>query len=213
MRFIDYVRRAVTTSAVSGAALALALSVPAPVEASLLNLSPVGAAADLTVSSGLELVYDANTDQLTATVTSGVGNYFPGNINVTNITYSLAATIDAAGTFSSGTVSILGDVGAGTTTLLTGNLTAFGEWLSGGGPAVLEFLFDTTSSDPSLDFGADGGIILSSSNLFAADFSQSFSALGATTSDTFSAPEPASLLLVALGSLGFAARRRRMARR
>lgn len=89
-------------------------------------------------------------------------------------TYSLIAHINGAGVLNSGSLTIAGDIGAGSQTLLTGNLktgssgTAFGfEGPSAPAPRnTFEFLFTVTGGDPSImsDFGglgaADRGVIL-----------------------------------------------------
>ena len=200
------VRRAVRARGVFGAALCLALLLAASrADATPLYLTP--STPDITATVDISYVGGV----LTATLSSGVGNYHPGGFNITNLSYSLSANVDAAGVFSGGTVSISGAIaslGIAQSTLMTGNLTDFGLDAELG---VFEFLFDTTASEPAMDLGPTGGIILSSF-LSDVDFLAPFTSRA--TSDTFTepvaAPEPALLALLALGSLG--ALRRRVGR-
>ena len=203
MRFMASIRFA--RAAVLGAVTCLSLIFAAGrAEAAPLGLTPgspdITATVDISYTDGV----------LTATLSSGVGNYYPGGFNITNLSYSLSANVSSAGVFSGGTVSISGAVaslGVVQSTLMTGNLTDFGLDAEMG---VFEFLFDTTSSQPALDLGPTGGIILSSF-LSDVDFLAPFTsrATADTYTDPVVAPEPAVLALLTLGSLGALRRRAR----
>ena len=84
-----------------GAALGMALLLTtSKAEAAPLGLVP--GAQDIT-AVGVDISYSGGV--LTATLSSGVGNYFPGGLNITNLSYSLSANVSSAGVFSGGTVS------------------------------------------------------------------------------------------------------------
>jgi hypothetical protein len=179
--------------------------------------APIGLASlapDITAS--LNLSYGGGV--FSGVLTDGVGQYTPGGVAITDLTYTFSSAIDSSGVLSSGNFSIFGEVptlGIGPAVLLAGNLTAFG-WLfdaTSPGFGLFEFLFDVTSSAPGLGFGTSGGIIITSFDLTGGGFGDAFN--GSGTSDSFSraVPEPAMLAFFALGSVGLAARRRYLARR
>jgi hypothetical protein len=210
MRFIDHLRRGVTTCAVTGVALTAAMLISAGrAEAAPLNLNSIPPEI---FTAPLAVTYSGGV--LTATLSGGIGTYSPGGVQVQNVDYLLTANVDAAGVMSNGTLSITGAVsglGVPQSTLLAGNLTDFG-FYQDQGFTLLEFEFDTT--DPGavpLGFGSEGGVILSSFDMGPLNFAGSFQ--GSAESDTYTtaAPEPAMLSLLALGAAGMA-RRRRIAR-
>jgi hypothetical protein len=206
-RFAHAVRCALRARRTLGAAMGLALFFTASAaEASLIGWSQ----GSPDIASSPLLSYDSTANTLTATLTAGNGTYFPGAIPVTNLDYSLSANVDDAGAFSGGTVTLTGAVpglGIAQGTLLTGILTAFGFDFSV--IPTFDFSFDTTFSAAGLNFGQSGGIILTAQSIAATDFTADFS--GIATSDTFAAPEPATLALLAFGSIGVMRRRMRRA--
>lgn len=148
-----------------------------------------------------------------------VGQLKPGLEPIPGLQYTLSAPVDATGASTGpGSFSIFGEIpllGLGPTTLVSGDLTDFGFLFDATSPGfgMFEFLFDVTGSDP-LGFGAKGGIILTSFDLTGVDFSSNFSGTsGLTSSDTFSVPEPSSMLLLTIGTFGLAARRKYLERR
>lgn len=136
--------------------------------------------------------------------TSGTPNSFGG--------FEIHATIDGAGNFSSGTISITGQIpGLGLTsgTLLTGDLVVFG--FAGD---IFEFVFNVTGGDLAPLMAAATstvGTILSMGNSgFNAGFVASFSNEGQGLADTFAAPEPASMAMWGgLSALGLILSKRR----
>jgi hypothetical protein len=190
-------------------ALGLGLMTAGTAHAAPLGLTP--STPDVTASLGL--TYTGGV--FTAALAGGAGTYTPGGEVISDLTYLLTAAIDATGAMSSGSFSIVGEVaslGVGPTTLLSGELKKFGFLFDASAPGfgLFEFLFDVTSAAPGLGFGTKGGIIMTSLDLTgdAAGFR------GSAVSDTFTqVPEPGTLALFALGSLGLAARRRQVSRR
>ena len=129
-------------------------------------------------SSFINVSYDATTETLTTTGFAlnidddGVGPPHP----IDGGTFSLVATIDAAGILApGGTIVIQGTVptlGFNSGVLITGDLTAFGYRPGGGDP--LEFRFDITGGDVAAHYqSTEGGIILSSTS-FAGSFTAGF---------------------------------------
>jgi hypothetical protein len=191
--------------------LGLALMTAATAQAAPIGLSP--STPDITAS--VAITYGAGV--FTASLAGGTGAYTPGGEVISDLTYLLTAAIDSSGVMSSGSVSISGTIaslGVGPSVLLTGDLTDFGFLFDATSPGfgLFEFLFDVTSAAPALGFGTTGGIIMTSLDLSGGSLSGAFR--GSATSDSFSSvPEPATLALFALGSLGLAARRRQVSRR
>lgn len=182
------------------------------VQADPLNLTPTR--PDISALN-LGLSFTSSTSSFRATGSSPNSFFlFTGTNGATtainNGSYALNATINSAGVFSGGTFSIMGNGG----TLLTGALTSFGFTNSGSGSGTFEFTFNTISSNPLFGFGPTGGIILSSSNLTPGNWSFVSNFSGTASSNNFATPaaaipEPASIILLSLGGLGLAAKRRR----
>lgn len=195
-------------------ALLLSIGLSESVQAAPLNLTP--GRPDISALS-LGLAFNASTHTLSVTGTAP-NSFFAfiapnGSTSaITNGSYSLTATISSTGVFSGGTFSIMGNGG----TLLTGTLSAFGFTNSGNGVGVLEFTFNRLNSNAALGFGPTGGIILSSANLLPGNWNFASNFSGTASSDTFApaatVPEPASIILLTIGGLGLAAKRRRQAK-
>lgn len=195
-----------------------------PAAAGLLLLSSsVGQAAPLNlnlldtpdiVSSFIDVTYDAATDSFAAN-----GTAFEldddGSVPAEAIaggTFDIAATIDASGNLTGGTLSIGGTVaslGFNSGTLFTGTLTAFGFPTAGGDP--LEFLFAVTGGDAAGLYGGGsvpGGVILGESG-FTGDFTSDFDNLiggvpgtGAGVANVAPVPLPAAVWLFGAGLMG-----------
>lgn len=119
--------------------------------------------------------------------------------------FSLTASVNTSGIFSSGSFSILGTVaseGWNSGTLLTGDLNAFG-WNAGA--TLMDFTFDATGGDlEPLYGGSEGGIIVATGILpgwagFGSSFNNNFGSpgFGTGTGDTAPLPEPTTGLLFA----------------
>ncbi len=146
----------------------------------------------------------------TLTVEETLASFFeknPGSVFIGSGDYSLVAPIDPlTGLLSGpGSLSILGDIGAGVTTLLAGAITDFG--FSGSGtavdPLVLEFLVSITASEPSFGYGSTAGIILTSSNVAPPLTGLPLPAHSGTgNSNNFNVaavPEPSLIMLLGIG--------------
>jgi len=162
-------------------------------------------------SSLIQVDYDATGDTLTAVGTAltfdddGVGPQVP----ITAGTFNLAATVDAAGAASGGSLTIAGTIpglGFNSGTLLTGTLSSFGFPDAGGDP--LEFIFNVTGGDAASLYGATANVVLTGAALPATLFASDFSNDGLGQSDT-AVPEPSAAALALAGALGFGAARRR----
>jgi len=173
-------------------------------------------APDIT-SALITVTYDAAIDSLEAFGTAIRFDDGLGQQLIRDGTFNLTATIDDGGALSpGGSLRIDGSVGGpGPTpppTLLSGNLTAFGFPDSGGDP--LEFLFEVTGGDLAGHYGGTGGVILSllSGGFDGTTFDADFGTSGANAVADTSVPEPGTLPLVLLGSVGLAAAARRRRR-
>ena len=119
---------------------------------------------------------------------------------------------------SAGTLTIDGDIGAGVTTLLTGNLNAVGSDDNGGD--IFEFRFTVTGGDPVVvnDFGgvgaSNGGVILTAffgdgdvpfTGSWTSDFNNSGTGSGVADSTLVAVPEPSTCGLLLAGLAGLLA--------
>lgn len=173
-----------------------------------LNLYPT---PDIT-SNIMDTNYDATSDLLTITGQWGMTVSFDGitHENVAGGTsgfglYSLTASISDGGVFNSGTISILGTVGAyNSGTLLTGDLTALG--FENNGNQLLEFTFDVTGGDlaPLFSGAPYGGTIINTSGYNDDNFNSNFSASFSAGADTAPAPVPAAVWMFGSALLGLA---------
>lgn len=162
-------------------------------------------------SSLVQVDYDATGDILTADGTAftfdddGVGPQVP----ITAGTFSLTATVDAAGAASGGSLTIGGTIaglGFNSGTLLTGTLGSFGFPDAGGDP--LEFIFNVTGGDAAGLYGATANVVLTGAALPATLFASDFNNDGLGQSDT-AVPEPSAAALALAGALGLVAAGRR----
>lgn len=148
------------------------------------------------------------------------------------INMTLPATTTTPMDIFSGTVTICGQIGAVSGTLLTGNIERFGSSIAGNldpNTTLFDFRFLVTGGELADDFGGAyvgyGGIILSpvfdvdsGDVAFTGGFEDSFQflAAGAGTADTFLIPEPSSAALLlasmAAGLFSIALRRSRTRR-
>lgn len=162
-------------------------------------------------SAFLNVNYNAGTDAFSASGFALAMNDdgIPPAVAITGGTFAINATIDGAGSASSGSLTINGTAGIFGPTLLTGSLTAFG-WSPVG---LFEFIFTVTGGSLAIPTyygnpGASIGVILDAGgNNFTGDWSLSFNNFGQGVSDTAPIPAPATLpLLLAAFCVG---RRRR----
>lgn len=186
-----------------------------PAHAALLSLNT--ALPDLQ-SDSLALAYDAAGNNLTLSESSA-GNYFitlDGNSfnTLSDVSFSLTATIDQAGALSGGNFAITGQSTAlgipATTTLLSGAVSGFG--YQDGGPVDL-FEFEITNLAGELAGLYGSTALVHATTEFGGTFNNSFSAdfSAAAYSDTFAVvPVPAAIWLLGSGLIGLAgiARRR-----
>ncbi len=154
---------------------------------------------DLTAS------YDAGTDELSVVnqnASSGF-SYTPDGVIIKSGsgTYSLLATVDSSGNFSSGTLTIFGsivDVTAGSQTILTANLVQMNV-IDTAATTVFEFIGVTTGGLAA--FGDRVGVQVTIDSMSFEAFEGLDGAIGTGVSDNFALiPEPASML--GLGVLG-----------
>lgn len=203
-----------------GAATLVAGLTASSAHASLLNLT-LDSSPDVT-SGFIDVTYDAGTGSLAA---DGFAlSYDDGSSSaaITGGLFSIAATIDAMGNASAGSLSIDGTVGGFGSSLLEGSLVGFG--FQDGGGDLFEFTFAVTGGDLSAQYGGIGtifGVILTANGIaFDGDWTQSFDNTGGFpgfgTGVADIAPLMSTIPLppgVAMGGLGLAAvawkRRRR----
>ena len=197
------------------------LPISAPAAGVLLLFGSIGQAAPLNltlldtpdiVSDFIDVTYDAAGDSFVAT---GFARELDddGSVPAEAIadgTFDLTATIDASGTLSSGSLSIGGTVaslGFNSGTLLTGDLTAFGD--------PLEFLFDVTGGDAAGLYGgvgAVGGVIMIMDFTgFTGDFGVDFTGDGTAVANVAPIPLPAAVWLFGTGLLALVGVGRRRA--
>lgn len=203
--------------------LAMALAVVL-FSAGLASAAPLGLVTEFPDINAANLIATMVSDgsggfDFTATGSPDIYTYVDTTLtghDVFSDSYSLSAHFDGSGSFTGGSISIVGAVPDYSilpgTTLFSGPLTTFGFNSTGGSTSSFEFLVDPLSGAPALGFGAHGGVILNLSNLLPAGwtFTTEFSGVG--SSDNFtrsSVPEPTTLWLLGLAVLGVGARTRR----
>ena len=158
----------------------------------------------------LSVSYTAFDDQLTV---SGIAadidpDSGPGSEVITGGTFDLTAEIDGAGSLVSGSLTIGGTVaslGFNSGTLLTADIIDFG--FPGGGGDPLQFLIDITGGDAASLYPQLAGASVLDSN-FSGSFLVDFSNAGLGLSDVAPIPEPSTAILISLGLLALAGRRR-----
>ena len=190
--------------------------------AGLLNLTPLAGVPDF-MAGFINLTYSATTSLLQAQ--GFTTDYANGSVSLAAPgSYSLTAIINTSGLLTSGTVTIQGDVGNGTETLLTGTLntgasgTGFGSMDPPGG-SLFDFTFNVTGGNPWIihDFGGLGaafcGISLDAwfengGVAFNGSWSADFYNDGVSgTAETFAAaPEPSLMGVAGLLLVGAAAK-------
>ncbi len=191
-------------------------------KASPLNLVPLSNVPDFK-GSFIGLSYDSTNENFQAL--GYTTDYTNGSVSLQDAgAYTLTATISHSGVLSAGTLTINGDIGAGVTTLLTGNLNAVGSGDNGGD--IFEFSFTVTGGDPVVvnDFGGiganSGGVILIAwfgdgdvpfTGSWASNFNNSGTGSGAADSTLVAVPEPSTcgLLLAGLAVLLAVARHKK----
>ena len=198
---------------------ALMLLANSQTQAALLGLSPSPSAPDFGAGF-LNVTYVATGDTFQAT--GFTTDYSNGTVPLLGIgPCTLTATITDDGQLTSGTLTLGGDVGQGTQTLLTGTLNVLG-FMDPPGGSVFEFLFTVTGGNATVvqDFGgtnaANCGIILDAwfvngGTPFNGSWTNDFNNDGFSgLADNFAAvPEPSSILLVLIGGVCCAASLRR----
>jgi hypothetical protein len=176
----------------------------------------LGSQTDI-MSFAVSIVYDASDESFTANGFAASWTNGGVTTGIMDGVFDLSATIDFEGHASGGSLTISDS----TSTLLTGNLVAFGfddEALSE--PDPFEFLFENTTVGSTVGamLGPQFGVILTSTTLLPVNpiggtvFEQDFSASYAGIADAaVPIPEPGSAVLMGLGlvMLSVAGRTRR----
>jgi len=157
---------------------------------------------DFAAINALDMNYDADADKFIAQGNIYLYTDAGGNSHSpTFATFLLNADINGSGMLTGGTLTINGFIGVPPIAigdLLTADLTNFGAHGSGS-TTVFEFLGATTGGALAAEFGPQIGVIYqpvttSYPGNFSADFENENG-----TADTFLVPEPASMMLGALG--------------
>jgi hypothetical protein len=187
-----------------------------------LNLVWTDSAPDF-MGSFMSVTYDANSHTFQAS--GSTTSYLNGSTNLDAFAdlgnYILTATITPAGVLTAGSLTIDGDIGTGSETLLTGTLHTGSDGTAFGSSVVetnvwgrFEFLFTVTGGDPAIvrDFGgvgaANGGTVVYAqfsrgdtpfTGLWTSGFSDSGSQ--GALADTVVVPEPSSILLLLVGGI------------
>lgn len=197
------------SNALKTSALASALFFTANVQAAPLNLS-LNPEPD-TLSSFIDVTYDASTDVFNA---SGFATQLSYNSDIYSIDsglFNLNAVIDELGTVTSSFLQINGTIaglGYNSGTLLEGSIIEFGF----GTNETLEFTFDVVGGDAAGIYAGLGGIILKDSGFsgnFTSNWGTDFGEAAADTGVVSAVPEPSMYLLMGLGLLTVMAAARR----
>ena len=164
-------------------------------------------------SGFIDVTYNATSDQFVAQGFSL--KFYSGTAtnDINNGGFSVNATIDAAGNFSVGSLTVSGSISNTpySGVLLTGSLAAFGYRNTGGDP--FEFNFNVTGGSLAPLYGSQAGLILKAQSTFNGSFAANFDNLIAGIPGTGSAvsdaapviPEPSPRLLVILAAVVFGA--------
>jgi PEP-CTERM motif len=183
------------------------------------NAIGVGPASSGITASNLGLTFYSNQNSLVVSGSAPDSIFQFSNSNssasaLSNASLTLNASLTRDAVFSGGTFSLLGNGG----TLLTGTLTSFEFSSTGIGQGTFLFTFVTTAADPSLGFGTNGTLVISSFDLAPGPLSElnffgtACARITSGTPTTSPVPEPTSIILLGLGGLGLIGKLRRRKR-
>jgi PEP-CTERM motif len=188
--------------------------------ATMLNLTPQGShSADITASFG-SATYVAATDLLTVAGTATAIDYdqtAPPDAAVSSggvgkpASFAISVHVSGAGALvgpaTSTDLKIMGLIAGGPHpspvygTLLSGQAIKFG-YANNLPNRLFEFVFLVTGGSQQAQFGPTVGVIFDSVSGFHGSFATNFTTSVSGNGDTFAVPEPASILLIAIGFIG-----------
>lgn len=197
------------SNSLKNSALGLALFFTANAQAAPLNLS-LNPEPD-TISSFMDVSYDASTEQFNATGFAAQLSYNSNIYSIDSGSFSLNAVIDELGAVTRSILEIDGTIAAlgyNSGTLLEGSIIDFGY----GTNETLEFTFNVTGGDAAGIYAGLGGIIIKDSGFsgsFASNWGTDYSEAASDTGVVSAVPEPSMYLLMGLGLITVMAAARR----